>query len=248
MNPETENAGEVAQARQQLEHAFDYYEKDELTKALAVCDGALELDPYLADAHNLRGVLLEALNRQLEAIKAYRQAIQLDPDFVEAQENLSDLKAELAAQGRLVTIATFSYPTEAYIPKTKLESAGIWAFIADEYLVMMNWLYSNAIGGVKLQVREADVERALSVLSLTKDDVEPEEDEIDTLEDAVACPSCGSLKVGYERYAMKLVFGSWLLSLLVLAFIFGVDGGVAFPFLKRRWKCRVCGYEWQVSK
>ena len=66
---------------------------------------------------------------------------------------------------RLVTIATFSFPQEAYIFKTKLESQGIQSYIEDEYIVTMMWLYSVAVGGVKLKVRESDKAAALEIIS-----------------------------------------------------------------------------------
>jgi hypothetical protein len=64
----------------------------------------------------------------------------------------------------IVTIATFSYPTEAHLNKAKLESEGIDAFVADEHIVQANWLYSLAIGGVRLQVKESEAEEALSII------------------------------------------------------------------------------------
>jgi len=66
---------------------------------------------------------------------------------------------------RLVTIATFSFPQEAYIFKTKLESQGIQSYVADEYIVTMMWLYSLAVGGVKLKVRASDEAKAIEIIS-----------------------------------------------------------------------------------
>lgn len=245
MNTETNRPQWVIQAEQYLDQAYDHYERDEYDKTLEACDTALELDPDLADAHNVRGVVLEALGNRLDARKAYEQAIRLDPDHIEARENLADLKAELVPHGRLVTIATFSHPTEAYIPKTKLEAAGIWAFVADEYTVTMYWLYSNAIGGVKLQVKEDDVEQALAVLTPADSDQEPETDESDDLEDELRCPDCGSLNISYDRYAMRGVFGSWALSGFIFVVVFGLAGGFPLPLLKRKWHCRTCKYTWK---
>ena len=65
---------------------------------------------------------------------------------------------------KLITIATFSLPIEAHILKTKLESEEIVCFIADENTVTMNWLYSNAIGGVKLQVKKSDFKKAMAII------------------------------------------------------------------------------------
>ncbi len=226
--------GEV---QEHLNQAFFLYEDaEEFEKALQECDNVLKMDSSLAEAHNLRGVILEELGRPFEALGAYRKALQLEPNFPEAESNLSELKAEYAAYNRLVTIATFSYPTEAYIPKTKLESEGIWAFVADADTVTANWLYSNAIGGVKLQVKKDDVDRAVAILNSESDSLEWLEDEITQDEDEVSCPQCNSNNVEYEKYATRLIFLSWLL----LTF--------PIPFLKRKWKCQDCGYTWKTEK
>jgi hypothetical protein len=65
---------------------------------------------------------------------------------------------------KLVTVATFMFPQEAYILKGKLESQGIQSFIEDEYIVTMMWLYSTAVGGVKLKVRESNEAEALKII------------------------------------------------------------------------------------
>ena len=146
-------------AKHHLDQAYSSYEdSEELEKALLECDAALELDPYLVEAHNLRGILLEELGRPTEAIKAYKQAIQLDPSFTEAKDNLSDLKSDLASRGgRLVTIARFTFPGEAHVLKSRLEAEGICSFIGGVDNVAMT------SGGI-LQVKEEDVEKALEIL------------------------------------------------------------------------------------
>ena len=46
------------QAQQHLQQAFELYENQEdFQQALEVCELALQLDPYLVEAHNLRGIL-----------------------------------------------------------------------------------------------------------------------------------------------------------------------------------------------
>lgn len=60
----------------------------------------------------------------------------------------------------LVTIARFSSPIEAHLARTKLESEGIEAFVADEHMISINPVYDLALGGVKLQIKYSDVERA----------------------------------------------------------------------------------------
>jgi len=56
-------------------------------------------------------------------------------------------------------ILTFTYPYEAHIVKSKLESEDIPTQTRDELTVR-----SNAIGGVKLLVKEDDYDKALKIL------------------------------------------------------------------------------------
>lgn len=88
----------------------------------------------------------------------------------------------------LVTIARFSFPFEAHIAKAQLESGGIPAFVADEHTINMNWLYSDALGGVRLQVQHEDVEQAKAVLAQDQSELLTEEQGYD----AAVCPRCQS--------------------------------------------------------
>ena len=63
-----------------------------------------------------------------------------------------------------ITVLTVSYPQQLWVIRTKLESEDIECFIKDELTVQSYNLYSNAVGGVKLQVIEEDVERARKIL------------------------------------------------------------------------------------
>jgi hypothetical protein len=62
------------------------------------------------------------------------------------------------------TLASFSQPVEAHLLRLRLENEGITAYLRDEHLVTFDWLYSNAVGGVKVDVADEDYERALEVL------------------------------------------------------------------------------------
>ncbi len=52
----------------------------------------------------------------------------------------------------LVTLQHFRDIPEALLAKGKLESAGITCMLADGNLVRMDWLLSNAIGGIRLHL------------------------------------------------------------------------------------------------
>ncbi|MGD1845481.1 MAG: hypothetical protein ACFB10_08820 [Salibacteraceae bacterium] len=63
-------------------------------------------------------------------------------------------------------MATFTYPEELIFLSGRLESEGIESRVLDELTVQTNPLYSGAVGGVKLQVRESDLSRTREVLTL----------------------------------------------------------------------------------
>lgn len=66
-----------------------------------------------------------------------------------------------------ITVLTFTYPYEVAVIRGRLESEGIECFVQDELTVQVNPFYSNAIGGIKLQVRESDLERTIEILKET---------------------------------------------------------------------------------
>lgn len=64
-----------------------------------------------------------------------------------------------------ITLGRYSLPFEAHLDRSRLESEGIDTFVADEHTVNMQWMLSNAIGGVRLQVQEDDLYRARQILA-----------------------------------------------------------------------------------
>ncbi len=64
----------------------------------------------------------------------------------------------------LVTLASFDFPVRAEAQKLFLESHGITVYLTDANTVGMDWLLSNAVGGMKLQVAAEDAQRATQLL------------------------------------------------------------------------------------
>lgn len=79
--------------------------------------------------------------------------------------------------GKLVTFARFDLAGQAHIAKNALEAVGIKSVLADEQTVAMDWLLSNAIGGIKVQVLEEDAERAVTALEESLGSDEPVDEE-----------------------------------------------------------------------
>jgi hypothetical protein len=76
----------------------------------------------------------------------------------------------------LVTVAQFDMLPDARIAQGRLAAEGIPAYLADENLVQTDWLYSIAVGGIKLRVEPEYAERARRILATDySGDLEDEE-------------------------------------------------------------------------
>lgn len=75
----------------------------------------------------------------------------------------------------LVTLIKCVGAGQAHAIRVRLESEGIPVFLFDEFTVSMDWLLSNAIGGVKVQVPEPYLDRARNIVGI----IEEEEEELD---------------------------------------------------------------------
>jgi uncharacterized RDD family membrane protein YckC/Flp pilus assembly protein TadD len=107
----------ATEAERHFDQAYAYWQKNDLENGLHECELAIQLAPDLAEAHNLRGVLLEELNRREEAIAAYREATRLNPELQEAKKNLSEAKKAL----RLIDKTSQRHLDRAYALDEKVE-------------------------------------------------------------------------------------------------------------------------------
>lgn len=78
-------------------------------------------------------------------------------------------------------IAAYTKPEDAYLAASLLEGNGIVVNVRDADTVGNYWMYSNAVGGVKIEVPAAQVEKAKEILNLPKE-----------ANGLLACPHCGS--------------------------------------------------------
>lgn len=128
----------------------------------------------------------------------------------------------------MITVGTFSKPEEAHLLRMRLEAGGVRAFVQDENLVQMHWLYSNAIGGVRVQIAEEDHAQAVEILR---------DEQAFELPDAVdpICPYCGSTDVGPDELPRRIAFAM----LIVLSF--------PMLFGKTKIRCASCRRKWNES-
>jgi len=142
----------------------------------------------------------------------------------------------------LVTISKFFTLGEAKLAQGKLVSAGISAFVCDENMHALNWHIGMALGGIRLQVPDSQVVRALEVL----DDFEPEtpgvpaerDEDDEELEEVACCPECESLEIREVISPSPRQIALW-------------SSAIPFPEppeSTRRWRCLMCGYHWREAE
>lgn len=128
-------------------------------------------------------------------------------------------------------IATFQYSSEAIIFKGKLESEGIEVFMRDNNTVDSNPLYSNAVGGVKLFVKNDDFDKATDIFSNIS------QYSLDDNKKLIKCPKCGAEQIDMITSIKDLKS--------FLVFLFSVFL-IAIPFYsKHKYKCDNCKFEFK---
>lgn len=128
----------------------------------------------------------------------------------------------------LITLRTYENPIDLHIVKARLESEGITCFVFDEHIVSVNPLYNITVGGIKLKVRENELEKAIEIL---KDiDSTP----ISTDQDLpLTCPNCSSANIESGHRSLN---GIKAMLSGILSFLF-----LLFPiYVKRSYHCRAC--------
>ncbi|CAN5560371.1 hypothetical protein BH09VER1_BH09VER1_38730 [soil metagenome] len=123
----------------------------------------------------------------------------------------------------MTTIAQFSKAEDAHLLRLRLEAAGIAVFIQDENTVQVDWLLSDAIGGVRVQVGDEDVEAANLILF---------EDTEAPPEDCPMCPFCSSVHTTPDERPRRITVRAILLL------------GLPLLYPRHRWKCTSCGKSW----
>ena len=125
----------------------------------------------------------------------------------------------------MITVANCSKAEEAHLIRIRLEAGGVEAFVQDEFIVQMDWLYANAVGGIKVQINEADEERAKEILGEEPYDTEKRH-----------CPHCGSDRVQLASFTRKAA----LLSVVLL--------GIPLLFRRSTFNCLDCKSHWKLGQ
>jgi hypothetical protein len=136
----------------------------------------------------------------------------------------------------LVTLRSYRDPVHAELARAQLELAGIEAVLLDQHLASIQWLYSTAIGGVKLAVEEEDLETARRVLDRrSRAHLTVVPDPVSSPGEGDACPFCGSFTVRPSRLQRN-------------AAALSLATGLPFAAWSRKWFCTQCGHAWKTPR
>lgn len=139
-------------------------------------------------------------------------------------------------EDKIIVYSTFYNPIEANIVKSRLEDSDIPCFLTDENIATIQPLYNQAIGGVKLNVFERDVERINLLLKEQQSFIEDDPETI-VEEDSITCVKCGSTNVSFGQ-ATKKRFSCWVVIVSLLFFV--------YPFKANKcYHCYDCGHEFK---
>ena len=129
-----------------------------------------ELEELAAAADSLTDVAKDALKQEFSRRK-------LDISLQEPVAPAIEVESP-----RVVTLRHFFTLPEALLAQSILDSAGIQSYLVDENTIRMDWFYSNALGGIKLQVRETDAAAAAGLLDHQASEGEDDGDSTEKLD------------------------------------------------------------------
>ncbi|MDC8105209.1 hypothetical protein ACNFU2_09920 [Chryseobacterium sp. PTM-20240506] len=115
---------------------------------------------------------------------------------------------------KLVRFKFYETALEANRDKQILAEKGLNSFIANEQLIQSDWLLSQAVGGIQLQVFEDDLGKATEILKDYKENENIALEVEHTIEDPefdFVCPKCGSNHI-YRDDSATSFFGVSILT------------------------------------
>lgn len=132
--------------KQRLDRALDHAHDGETERALEECETAGRSLPNISAAYNYLGLILHTLDRFEPAIEAYQKAIQLNPRFHPARQNLC--AARLALEEEQYHKATLQYPDDTDQPGEEYDESQIpdsgesipqWLYMDESAFVLSGW-------------------------------------------------------------------------------------------------------------
>lgn len=124
----------------------------------------------------------------------------------------------------LVAIRSYNSYFTANMVLGRLETDGMEAYLKDENTIVIDPILTNAVGGIKLMVKDSDVEAANALLNAYDEDYRK----------AAVCPKCNSQAFSYELMPKPTNFITAILTWFFSSYAVATD---------YTYRCGVCGYE-----
>jgi hypothetical protein len=149
-----------------------------------------ELMGIAQEYETLRGVAQSTLRAEFAKRK-------LDPPVIEHRVEPPRPEAR-----ELVTVGRYRDLAEAIVARSLLQAEGIESWIQDENLIRIDWGYSNAIGGMRLQVGAENQAAAIGILAQAPDRIAFAEDG-EYIQPQ--CSQCGSMDL-----SLRIMTNIWV--------------------------------------
>jgi hypothetical protein len=132
-------------------------------------------------------------------------------------------------QTEFVILRRYRDLPEAVVVKSILDFSGIECFLTDENLIRMDWFWSGLLGGVKLWVRQRDIDEVQNLI----DQSPPDRFDVEGAGEFQQphCPKCESVDISFNELNKRVAF--------VSAFL-----GLPLPLKRKGWRCHSCGHSW----
>jgi DNA-directed RNA polymerase subunit RPC12/RpoP len=151
------------------------------------------------------------------------------------RENVIGIDQNLqGAMNKFRTVAIFTYPAEAQVIKSKLESENVPVFLRNEYTIAAEPFASNALGGIKMEVYKEDFIKALGIIEVAAPEISQR------VTANIACPNCGKRAVR----EMQDVNSATGVAETLQAALYSI-----IPFIKHKsYKCTNCALEFDLNE
>ena len=127
------------------------------------------------------------------------------------------------------TIANYPDLISAEVAQSLLDAEGIMATIPEENIAGLDWRWSTALQGVRLQVADEDAEAARALLE--------EKGGIEREQPVDVCPKCSSPDIAQSQWKRKLKATTMFVPFLILIWPFVM-------WIEPKMECASCGHRW----
>ena len=138
----------------------------------------------------------------------------------------------------IITIKTSMFPAEVIVLKFRLEEEGISCFLNDDNIVSVHPLISSAVGGVKVNIKKSDLNKALDVINQLENErkIVNEKWEKEYYHVDKFCPKCESFLVYTKKHSViKSVINILFFPLYL----------IIQTFTKKQFYCANCNVKWK---